>query len=74
MTDAEKLNELLTLETDKEFFTQAKQLAIELLQKENDDEKNKKLLEIIEQCNEALYSPIAVITKESVFTSLEKLI
>jgi len=74
LTDAEKLNELLTLETDKEFFTQAKQLAIELLQKENDEEKKKSFLQIIEQCNEALYSPVAVIHKESVFTSLEGLI
>jgi len=65
---------LLTLETDKEFFTQAKQLAIELLQKQKDDLKNSGLLQIIEQCNEALYSPIAIVNKETVFTSLEKLI
>jgi len=74
ITDADKLNELLTLETDKEFFTQAKQLAIELLQKQKDDLKNSGLLQIIEQCNEALYSPIAIVNKETVFTSLEKLI
>ena len=74
LTDAEKLNELLLTETEKEFFTQAKQLAIEFLQKENDGEKNKKLLQIIEQCNEALYSPVAEINKETVFTSLEKLV
>jgi len=74
ITDADKLNELLTLETDKQFFTQAKQLAIELLQKQKDDLKNSGLLQIIEQCNEALYSPIAIVNKETVFTSLEKLI
>ena len=74
LTDAERLNELLLTETDKEFFTQAKQLSVAFMQKENDPERKRQFGLIIEQCNEALYSPVAVIHKETVFTSLEKLI
>ena len=74
LTAVEKLNELLLLETDKAFFTQTKQFGFDLLEKEADPEKRKALIQIIEQCNEALYSPVAAINKESVFRALEKLV
>ncbi|HEX3024200.1 MAG TPA: BatD family protein [Chitinophagaceae bacterium] len=74
LTNAEKLNELLLIETDKKFFAHAKQLAEEFMQKEVSAEKRKLFAQVIEQCNEALYSPVAIISKESVFISLEKLV
>jgi hypothetical protein len=72
VSNVEKLNELLMSDTDKAFFTNAKQFAFELLQQENDAEKRKVFIQITEQCNEALYSPVSNITKEEVFRALEK--
>ncbi len=74
LTNSEKLNELLLIESDKNFFIQAKQLVTEFMQKEMSAEKKKSFAQIIEQCNEALYSPVAGISKESIFISLEKLV
>ncbi|OIR08394.1 hypothetical protein GALL_95620 [mine drainage metagenome] len=74
LTNTEKLNELLLIESDKKFFAHAKQLAEEFMRQEENEEKRKLFSQIIEQCNEALYSPVAIISKESVFISLEKLV
>ena len=67
-----ELNQLLITETDKDFFTKAK----ELINRYVDKNLNKKILgeNIIQQCNEALYSPVSVITKDEVFKQLEELI
>ena len=67
----DKLNELLTSETDKVFFTKAKQFIQELI-KENIIKKETGE-NIIQQCNEALYSPISTINKEEIFKQLESL-
>ena len=66
------MNQLLITETDKDFFTKAK----ELINRYVDKNLNKKILgeNIIQQCNEALYSPVSVITKDEVFKQLEELI
>lgn len=70
ITSAEKLNELLTVENERDFYAQAKQLATDL-QEENEYDK-KELETIIRQCNEALYMPLTAVSKEEIFKSLEK--
>jgi hypothetical protein len=73
-TPAEKLNELLTLEDDRQFYASSKQLATGLLQQERDETKKKELETIIRRCNEALYLPLADVNKEDIFKKLEELI
>jgi len=71
---AEKLNELLVAEDDKTFFIRAKQLCTEMLQEEADKEKQIQLQNILKQCDEALYFPGSVVSKESVFSMLENIV
>lgn len=68
----EQLNELLLIEDDKSFYTKAK----ELIAAYTKDHPHKKALgdTLIQQCNEALYSPVSSINKETVFIKLESLI
>jgi hypothetical protein len=67
-----ELNQLLMIETDKEFFIKAKELITQFIIKHS----NKKMRgeNIIHQCNEGLYSPASVITKDEIFKQLEELI
>lgn len=71
---SEEVNELLLLENTAEFFTAAKTLTTKLLVSENDINKKVKLEFLINQCNEALYSPVAMITKDDVLKELEGLV
>lgn len=52
----EKIEELLTLEDDRAFFAQAKQMASEALSKEKNGFNKNRLSVVIQQCNEALYA------------------
>lgn len=73
-TDVELLNELLLIEDDKQFFQEAKVLADNLLQKQNDNDKLLQLQSVVNQCNEVLYAYNNSITKAQIFEQLEQVI
>ncbi len=65
----DKLNTLALIEDNKLFFINAKEMAIELLQKD----QNKKGLEaVIKQCNEGLYSPVAIISRQDILNAIRE--
>ena len=73
-TDAEKLNELLVIEDDKQFFQEAKILATDLLDQAKEATRQAHLQQIIGNCNQVLYAYNTSISKEYVFEQLEQLI
>jgi hypothetical protein len=73
-TDVEKLNELLVIEDDKQFFQAAKILAVDLLYQAKEATKQAHLQQIIGSCNQVLYAYDTTILKENIFEQLEQLI
>ncbi|MDI9365937.1 MAG: BatD family protein [Flavobacterium sp.] len=73
-TDTELLNELLLIENDKQYFTEAKSLADTILQKQSEYHKQCQLKQIINQCNEVLYAYNNSISKGQIFEQLEQAI
>ena len=73
-TNAEKLNNLLLIEDDKLYYQEAQNLAIALLETEDDNLKKEALKKLIDTCNEALYAYNEISTKEILFQKLEEFI
>ncbi len=73
-TDDEKLNELLVIEDDNQFFQEAKTLAISLLEPAIETSKQAHLQQIIDACNQVLYAYNTNVSKEQVFEKLEQII
>lgn len=73
-TDTEKLNDLLLIEDDKQYFQEAKMLATNLLNQANETSKQVQVQQVIDACNQVLYAYNTAISKEHVFEQLEQII
>jgi BatD DUF11 like domain len=74
INSTEELNKLLLLENDEDFFTAVKTFASKLFVNDNDINKKRAIEQLTNDCNEALYSPVAKISKDEVLRKLEILV
>ena len=67
-----ELNELMLLQDDAAFYSQAKKIAKQLLEENKGD--SSLLLEIIQQCNTVLFTPIHSTSKKEILEKLQQAI
>lgn len=66
----DRLNELLLVQDDAIFYSEARELARDLLREGKGDAD--KLLQVIEECNTVLYTPIPSTSRKEVFEKLQQ--